>query len=179
MELVGKLQVHGDGFALLLNDKLVAFDSKDFTNDHLLGELSTENCQAIANGYDLDTLVDEEFQKFDQDIRIVYRRQLQESLANMFQKALEIFGDREFSEEDMRKAVYEGVKIGRGTPFIVSATDEYLKSLQQTEWDVTVDMEETSRQLSPGAICIEDSDYLAVTGTPKLDSKRKLILKRK
>ena len=43
-------------------------------------------------------------------------------------------GEFPFTEEDMRKAMYEAIKIGSGTPFVVPAIDDYLKSLQQPHY---------------------------------------------
>lgn len=51
---------------------------------------------------EVDNLVEEEYFKFDQETRIVYRRQLQESLASMFNKAKETY---KYTEEDLRKAI--------------------------------------------------------------------------
>ena len=98
--------------------------------DNPKGKLSLKNCQAIELGYDLDELVKEDF----------FRGKYQYHLANNhleffkvgFQKALEILGDKKFSEDDILKAIemyYEKGKI-----FI-----EIIQSLQQTEWDVEVE----------------------------------------
>jgi hypothetical protein len=98
--------------------------------DNPKGKLSLKNCQAIELGYDLNELVKEDF----------FRGKYQYHLANNhleffkagFQKALEILGDKKFSEDDILKAIemyYEKGKI-----FI-----EIIQSLQQTEWDVEVE----------------------------------------
>lgn len=50
--------------------------------------------------------------KFDLDTRIIHRRQLQESLANMFNKALEFLGDKQFTKDDMFNAYYLGSEDG-------------------------------------------------------------------
>ena len=59
-----------------------------------------------------------------------------------FQKALEILGDKKFSINE----VVELCKILISNPFETSGktyqelTDNYIQSLQQTEWDVEVEM---------------------------------------
>jgi hypothetical protein len=76
---------------------------------------------------------------------------------------------KRFTEEDIRNAVYEGVKIGRGTPFVVAATDAYIKSLQQpTEIEVEIVMDAIPADRAPGGW----------DNFPKLDSEGCLILRR-
>lgn len=139
--------------------------------------LSTKNCQAIENGYDLDDL--DELAKSvphtcrnDEDW---YK--CRAGFIVGFQKALELMGDKKFTEEDVRNAVYEGVKIGRGTPFVVPATDDYLKSLQQNEWEVEMIMECTQCQ-SYGYVseCRDNCNKKFLQ--PKLNADGCLILKR-
>lgn len=128
--------------------------------------LSLKNCQAIERGYDLDELVNEEFFKFDQEARIVYRRQLQESLANMFSKALELMGDKKYSEEDMINIYILGGKYKTQKPeSFLDRGNEIIQSLQQTEWDVEIVMD----------IC---GDKVYAFSEPALDEQGCLILKR-
>jgi hypothetical protein len=54
---------------------------------------------------EVDNLVEEEYFKFDQETRVVHRRQLQESLASMFNKAKETY---KYTEDDLRKAISFG-----------------------------------------------------------------------
>ena len=63
-----------------------------------MGKLSIKNCQAIERGYDLDELIDKYCRgnsKIEDDF-----------IKKGFQKALEILGDKKFSEEDM-KSIFE------------------------------------------------------------------------
>lgn len=53
------------------------------------GKLLESNCKEVMYDLDLFDLVQEEYNQFDFDARVVYRRQLQESLANMFFKGIE------------------------------------------------------------------------------------------
>lgn len=128
-------------------------------------QLSIKNCQAIERGYDLDELVNEEISKFDQEARIVYRRQLQESLANMFSKALELMGDKEFSEGDIHEAFMFGERGDR------YGLHDILKSRQQNELEVEIIKEIIDYGL-------DESCNPQYSKAPKLDENGCLILKR-
>ena len=115
--------------------------------DNPKGNLSLKNCQAIELGYDLDELVKEDF----------FRGKYQYHLANNhleffkagFQKALEILGDKKFSEDDVLKVVthvlnelvlVDGFDKQYLFPeSIYQETTTKCKSLQNTEWDVEVE----------------------------------------
>lgn len=122
--------------------------------------LSVKNCQDIERGYDLDELayncsIEWHGEKFDSSIEI-YKE--------AFQKALELMGDKKFSEDDVRKAItgfYMDDKI-----LIESNINKQIQSLQQTEWDVEIEMD----------IC---GDKVYEVLEPKLDADGCLILKRK
>jgi len=42
-----KLIKHGDYYAIIQDDKMVAFSTDLCTNDHLIGKLSQQNCDEI------------------------------------------------------------------------------------------------------------------------------------
>ena len=152
--------------------------------------LSLKNCQAIELGYDLDEL-SRNYGNKDADITNDFGKGHREGcyigyLAG-FQKALSILGNKKFSDEDMRKAIgiskngsmqeqhngYGGSAIPR---FVLDnlPSDEIIQSLQQTEWDVEVEMEDVfvhSPSLSPN----QKSQW---EKKPKLDADGCLILKR-
>ncbi len=115
--------------------------------------LSLKNCEAIENGYDLDELfnkVDEsiDFSEFDFT-----------SFRLGFQKALEILGDKKFSEEDVISMIEKSRETG--------LTAEYLiLNIQQTEWDVEVEM------------WFHGTRHKKGEWIPKLDADGCLILKR-
>jgi hypothetical protein len=76
--------------------------------------LSLKNCQAIELGYDLDELANEKypiqntgtmFMPNTHEVNNVFR---QEGFKAGFQKALELMGDKKYSEEDVRKAILFG-----------------------------------------------------------------------
>ena len=137
-------------------------------------KLSIKNCQAIANGYDLDKLADEHCNKLYHEGNINwdhYRVHFKEG----FKKALEILGDKKFSEEDMRIAYDAGASNidGDGDPIddVDMDFEGIIHSAQQTEWDVSVEMEDIIQlKLRSGDV--------SNMGKPKLDSNGCLILKR-
>ena len=181
-----KLSKEAGGYDLYRIDedgKRVTFAS---TQDYKQ-KLSLKNCQAIERGYDLDDCVDY-FEKgklyIQQDGVIILAGEngnngiiIQDPLetrgvghysdewnpkafCEFKQKALEILGDKKFSEEQLRKAFFH---VQNEPTF-----DVFKKSLQQTEWDCIVEMEYYD-PLPP----------TRQTGLrPKLDAENCLILKR-
>jgi len=144
--------------------------------------LSLKNCQAIELGYDLDELA----MGYDLYENINFVGQTRAYKAG-FQKALEILGDKKFSEVDVLKVVthvlnelvlVDGFDKQYLFPeSIYQETTTKCKSLQQTEWDVEIEME-----------CVIGCQNLIFNGEnsmccgdkkPKLDADGNLILKRK
>lgn len=128
--------------------------------------LSTKNCQAIENGYDLDELVKERFGE-------AFWHDGDKYLKEGFKKALELLGDKKFSEDDVLNLIKRSREKkpynfdGKSTEYKFSE-DELIHSLQQTEWDVEVEMD-----------AITTDDIYSIIGKPKFDSDGCLILKRK
>lgn len=162
----------------------------DVNGGSLANRLSLKNCEAIANGYDLDDLAEEESKKRhdwnkhrDTDIYNELVREDAELIKIGFQKAIEIFDGKKFSEDDIKKRV-EVVKEqfrkdvdSYGKPKkIMSTLDTIHQSLEQNEWDVIVEMEP-----------YHDGDFINDGKThiieaklrPRLDVDGCLILKRK
>jgi hypothetical protein len=134
--------------------------------------LSIKNCEAIEMGYDLDELVN----KFTENLNTfdVVKSDIQVGYKEGFQKALEIIGDKKFTYNDIQRAFIQGVYTKTE---IHSKKEEYMQSLQQTEWDVEIEME-----------CKGGCKYLLLNGVnsiccgdkkPKLDADGCLILKRR
>ena len=158
------------------------------TTNLLPTKLSIKNCQSIENGYDLDELASKTYREFPTDELQHYNRDTQcfkkrKAFIKGFQKALEILGDKKFSENDMRRALSAGLSIGYGRQFEIEnkqvEIDSYIKSLQQTEWDVEIEME-------PYAVCdFEDfindgkTHIIETKLRPRLDADGCLILRRK
>ena len=170
----GKLHKMVSGYILSLNgdiDDPYAIVNKELANDHGWHRLSLENCQAIERGYDLDELA----MGYDLYENINFVGQMRAFKAG-FQKALKLMSDKKFSEEDVSKVVThvlnELVLIdGFDKQYlfpesIYQETTTKCKSLQQTQWDVEIRMEE----IHFGGGCYKKQ--------PKLDATGCLILKR-
>jgi hypothetical protein len=144
-------------------------------------KLSLKNCEAIENGYDLEELAKESVNEVKEEhTDFTFKEIYMSFFKEGFQKALEILGDKKFSEKDMSKAWSEGYhrKVdelnGNGLRYF----DKFIQSLQQTEWNVIVEME-----------CPECKEYGYISECrnecnkkftqPKLDADGCLILKRK
>lgn len=164
-------------------------------------KLSFKNCEAIENGYDLDELVYEHFgnpteEELNNESEFGYALHKSNifEFKKGFKKALEILGDKKFSEEDVNgfinyvisvKHKREGVGTGLSNKELINANlgvfgvfemkdirkvywQEYLQSLKQTEWDVEI-------------VCLhtgDNTEHTTNTGLPKLDEDGCLILKR-
>ena len=97
-------------------------------------KLSIKNCEEIQRGYDLDDLAKIEYpicEVWNDEEALI--REL--AFKKGFQKALEILGDKKFSEDDLRLAMHFG-KFGEANS--QTTTIGFIKSLQQTEWDVEI-----------------------------------------
>lgn len=147
--------------------------------DNPIGKLSLKNCEAIELGYDLDELVSEEFQKFDQEARIVYRRQLQESLAVMFNKAVEILGDKKFTENNIDEAFDAGYEMLDSPKNYNDVLKEFKESLEPTEWDVEIVMDKDCYSSAGRCDKLTMADCIICTPVTYLkDADGCLILKR-
>ena len=123
--------------------------------------LSLKNCQAIERGYNLDDLAMEECNNPDLSWENDYAR---EKFKAGFQKALELMGDKKFSEEDIHEAYSLGERREDRSGF-----HDLLHLKQQSEWDVEIEM----------VAIVSDHDHLYFGDKPKLDADGCLILKLK
>jgi hypothetical protein len=150
------------------------------TLDGCNSKLSIKNCEEIFNGYDLDKLAAKRINDFDiVDKAIEFSNANSENngaylayIAGAIEmaKALSILSDEKFSELDMRIAYDAGCNN-------IDADDnidfqDTINSLQQTEFDVEIQME-YKQQLANGY----KNQYENVV-VPKLDAEGNLILKR-
>ena len=137
-----------------------------------MGKLSIKNCEAIANGYDLDELAESEYGTVIESVRGSKEYDIEadrkSGFKTGFKKALEILGDKKFSEEDLRLSMHFG-KFGEANS--QTTTIGFIKSLQQTEFDVEVIMKSENMRYDGG----KQIEYDIV---PKLDADGCLILKR-
>jgi hypothetical protein len=130
-----------------------------------MGKLSLKNCEAIANGYDLDELASKKypientgamFMPNRIEVTNIYR---QEGFIEGAKAILEILGDKKFSEKDM-KLSYNANEEGW------VSFNAFMEDLpQQTEWDVEI----VNKDTGLGA---------RINRKPKLDAENCLILKR-
>ena len=162
-KMEAKLIKKDDIFYLYIDESwsIASTDTKDNRDK----KLSLKNCQAIENGYDLDELV-LDYEKENEEYIQVDERQRQ-SFKEGFQKALEIFGDKKFTNNQMVSAITES-SISHRLPSLI------IQDLQQTEWDVEIVMEN-----KPYKYLVTIGEVTTSKLEPKLDSDNCIILKRK
>lgn len=110
-----------------------------------IGKLSIKNCEAIANGYDLEELSDESVSdihegQIDFKFKEIYKAFFKEG----FLKAMELM-DKKFSEEDMLRLAIHCWNIASRPEYgatynINEIVDNYIQLLQPKEWDVEIEM---------------------------------------
>jgi starvation-inducible outer membrane lipoprotein len=159
-------------------------------------KLSIKSCQEIESGYDFDNFTSEGLiytanesflkpEKFsEKEIGLLHG--FIDGAEFGFQKALEILGDKKFSEEDVKKAILNTLEM---TPYQVEQfrkdnsyhiSSNIIQSLQKNEWDVEVEMEDSFKKTNEKYI--DDicwGSYYEHSKKPKLDSNGCLILKKK
>ena len=168
-----------------------------------MGKLSIANCEAIANGYDLDELACNEIGIDISVINHIDNKVIENDSVSTpiheagalgaglyhrvkgfeigFQKAVELLGDKKFSEKDMSKAWSEGYhrKVdelnGNGLRYF----DKFIQSLQQTEWDVEIEMEPYIVSGNKDFVGDGETHIIETKLRPQLDVDGCLILKRK
>ena len=186
----GKLFKMVEGYTLSLTgsiDDLYGITNKQLSEDHGLQKLSLKNCEDVVNGYDLDSILEEHFKttSFGENGKHVPYKFFKEG----FQKAVELLGDKKFSEEDVinllgkrQKEVDKYWFYNLGEHIVLPTNEEWLKTqlLKQTEWDVEIEIEDLpySKELSESEVRGFE-EHSPKSKKPKLDSNGCLILKRK
>ena len=154
----GKLIKENNGYTLFVDGKVFG-DTDGHQLKSITNRLSIKNCQIIELDCDLDELISEtdtsHLARWTSDSHELI---FDEGFKIGFQKALEVIGDKKFSVEDMRMAFFH---VQNEPTF-----DEFIQSLQQTEWDVEVEM--VKEHIGSGCY----KKY------PKLDKEGCLILKK-
>ena len=161
--------------AKLIKEGSFGYKIKFYNDDDMaacaLGLLSLKNCQAIENGYDLDEMA----KKFRNETIMNSSFISDETSFKEGAKAIiELLGDKKFSEEQMFKMFIYGhaltnaikLKVVEDKP-MGDIFNDFIQLLQQTEWDVEVEMEE-----------VAIGDKYTPEPKPKLDKEGCLILKR-
>jgi hypothetical protein len=135
--------------------------------------LSIRNCEAIENGYDLDELANDwvfEINSHKWSNNDDTAGDNCSSFKAGFQKALELMGNKMFSEEDIHKAFHLGE---RGDRYDLG---DLLELRKLTEWDVEIEMRSKNidelRESNEGFL---NNKNLYI---PKLNEYGFLILKR-
>ena len=167
-----KLIKHEVDYYCLLNNKGEVIAD---VNGGDIDKLSLKNCQAIERGYDLDELADfySTMTVFIKKDEVPTERQIEDAeyiseiaFKEGFQKALDLNNTKLFILEDMMNCWNKALKFQEHK----ETWGEYIQSLQQTEWDVEIEMEEIILPFGANQFINESK--------PKLDENRCLILKR-
>jgi hypothetical protein len=146
-----------------------------------MNKLSLNNCQAIANGYDLEELATEKLSTRFNETDGYHKFVFVEAYKEGFQKAVEILGDKKFTKNDILIAMIcmQGQEVFYEKTFEETQEtrklyiDNYIQSLQQTEWDVSVEIEQLATFTS-----MPKEGEKRLSEKPKLDGNGCLILKR-
>ena len=123
-------------------DDIYAITNKELAEEHGFYYISLKNCQAIELGYDLDELAEKHYNghiKRGHTEEDSLQRKIDFTIG--FVSALEILGDKKFSKEDAKRLFELGIEHGHRDGYVgLNYTNECIQSLQQTEWDVEVEM---------------------------------------
>ena len=180
------------GYLLSLNgdiDDPYAIVNEQLADDYGWYKLSLKNCEAIERGYDLDELANEllysKYPFHPSNDSGYWLDMYKEG----FQKCLELMGDKKFSEDDVKNIFTKTLENAPSTEshtrmisdveYRHSVMDELydrvIKSLQKTEWDVEVEIEEEKEFIFDPTMGISQGHYL---DKPKLDENGCVILKK-
>ena len=110
----------------------------EWGRDLLKYKLSLKNCQAIERGYDLDELVEENFKTTS--FGTTNKWVAYETFRKGFQKALELMGDKKFTEKDVKMAItnfYLEDKL-----LTNKNLNNAIQSIQQNGWEVNYNPKE-------------------------------------
>ena len=151
------------------------------TLDGCNSKLSIKNCEEIFNGYDLDKLAENTYREYPTDLKeseYHYNRDYQvhkkrKAFIKGFNAAVEILGDKKFSEDDMVEFAMSMISQYQFGNTNIHNRELLKESLpQQTEFDVELVMECCGNYSAP---CKYNCEY---GQKPKLDAEGNLILKR-
>jgi len=137
-----------------------------------IAKLSPENCKAVELGIDLISVREEwiknqtsDWDKEDLALYLPLVESEVETYMEGFQKALEVLGDKKFTENDLVGAYLIGCDKRTTHPYHIK---ENLASLQKTEWEVEIVMEPALKNCEEG-----ETNYFI----PATDKNGCLILK--
>lgn len=150
-------------------------------------KLSLKNCESIAIGLDIE-LFSAHYgaSKVKSGNSVDYGLGASEGFEEGFQKAIEIRGDKKFSERDMIEFA-DKIYKSRIENKVFEELPKIIQSLQQTEWEVEIEMDMTwvgqcncpchSNEVT--IMHIMACCHPKMVESPILDSDGCLILKRK
>jgi hypothetical protein len=134
-----------------------------------VSKLSLKNCEAIANGYDLDELA---LYAYEPETSVkhsaMYKYLAMRFFKEGFQKALELNNTKIYTLEDMMNCWNKALTFQNHKELF----GYHIQSLQQTEWDVEIERENIIHLKNRRG-------GLTNMGKPKLDADGCLILKRR
>lgn len=151
------------------------------TGDSPYKKLSKQNCDEIFGVVDIEPFIIEDSKGRTID---------NESYELGFKRAVKLMGDKKFSENDMYKMFIYGRSIDTAKKHVKELEDkpideffnDFIQSLQQTEWDVIMEMEYDEScckdKCQDPELDICDDGCAMATLVPKLDADGCLILKR-
>ena len=132
----------GDEYKLYSHDSCIAT-----THESPYKKLSLKNCEAIENGYDLDEirkLADEYFESelgdgttSNESINSMLKKSNANGAEWGFQKALEILGDKKYTETELYRAFLIN-SAGNDTTLRNFFEQTVLPMFQDNEWDVEI-----------------------------------------
>ena len=167
---LSKIEPH---YFLIVDGKTFGSTMEPHLSASIRHSLSLKNCQAIERGYDLDELADEYAYNNVPPIPGEYQSSKYD-FKKGFQKALELMGDKKFTEEDVRCAMdrvwdWYNDEEDVECPSIKDLKNKHIQSLQQNEWEVEIVREDNF-----------ESDGIEIVNIPKpkLDADGRIILKR-
>ena len=157
---------------ILENDKGVIIASTSLKKKGL--SLSIKNCEAIANGYDLDELA-----KVSYDCDPYIAEYLEHEFKKGFQKALEILGDKKYTETELYHAFLIN-SAGNNTTLRNFFEQTVLPMFNDNEWDVEIVMDRDCYSSAGRCDKLTMADCIICTPVTYLkDEDGCLILKRK
>lgn len=130
-------------------------------------QLSLKNCQAIERGYDLDGLA-KKYAETTHTMDELHENGLFYGFISGFQKALELIGDKKFSEDDVISMIEKSRETGLTAEFLIITK-------QPNEWNVEI----TTEPHHNGELINDGTTHpIEVTFKPVLDENGCLILKK-
>jgi hypothetical protein len=175
-----KLRKDKDHYRLFVEDKQIGSTGTRVSSKEMY-QLSFENCDEIFGVVDVEKLAEKACPDVISSAHSAFKAG--------FQKALEILGNKKFSEEDVGNAIEMCIKLmnDKGSEFR-EHKQTVIQSLQQTEWEVEIvgsgtvykTVLDCCANYHPKFGCSKKDGCSCINNElPKLDADGCLILKRK